>query len=107
MRSPIQNREVSYPSYNIIHSNLNGLESKIDLLNKFIKTTKTDIDIICISEMSKRKCRMANITLKGYNTPFSQGSKSAKGGVAIYTKSNKYNIYGPPTVDLRLDNEQQ
>ena len=78
------------PSFNIIHSNLNGLENKIDLLDKFIKTTKTDIDVICISETSQRENVdfMANIHLDGYNKPFSQGSKTAKGGVAIYTKSN-------------------
>ena len=78
------------PSFNIIHSNLNGLENKIDLLDKFIKTTKTDIDIICISETSQRENVdfMANISLEGFNTPFSQGSKTARGGVAIYTKSN-------------------
>ena len=78
------------PSFNIIHSNLNGLENKIDLLDKFIKTTKTDIDVICISETSQRENVnfMANVQLDGYKKPFSQGSKTAKGGLAIYTKSN-------------------
>ena len=77
-------------SFNIIHSNLNGLEGKIDLLEKFIKTTKTEIDVICISETSQKEDIdfMSNVSLVGYNNPISQGSKTARGGVAIYTKSN-------------------
>ena len=78
------------PSFNIIHSNLNGLEGKIDLLDKFIKSTKTDIDVICISETSQKENVefMANVSIEGYNDPISKGSKTAKGGVAIYTKSD-------------------
>ena len=88
-------------SFNIIHSNLNGLEGKFDLLEKFIKSTKTTIDVICISETSQKEDTdfLKNVHLTGYSKPISQGSKTAKGGVAIYTKSD---INSSPRDDLNI-----
>ena len=54
-------------SFDIFHSNLDGLASKYELLHNFISSTKLDIDIINISETSQRlnetfKC---NISIEG------------------------------------------
>ena len=77
-------------SFSIVHNNLNGLEHKFDLLQQFINSTEFDIDVICISETSQREDIefASNVHLNGYKDPVSLGSKSAKGGVAIYTKCN-------------------
>ena len=77
-------------SFNIFHSNLNGLESKFDSLHNFINNTKMDLDIINISETSQTENSNfdTNITLEGYKPPFTTGSLLSKGGVAIYVKNN-------------------
>ena len=79
-----------HQSFNIFHSNLDGLENKYELLHNFIKSTSLDIDIINISETShKLKDKFkSNIFIEGYNSPFTTGSKFSKGGVAIYVKDN-------------------
>ena len=38
---------------NIFHANLNGLESKFELLHNYICSTKLDLDVINISETSQ------------------------------------------------------
>ena len=43
-----------HQSFNIFHSNLDGLENKYELLHNFIKSTSLDIDIINISETSHK-----------------------------------------------------
>ena len=40
-------------NFNIFHSNVNGLESKMDLLREFLSST-SDFDVIAISESSQR-----------------------------------------------------
>ena len=40
-------------SFNVFHSNFNGLENKIDQLHNFVNTTKMDLDIIGITETSQ------------------------------------------------------
>ena len=77
-------------SFNIFHSNLDGLESKFDALHDFVNTTTMELDVICLSETSQKLNQdfMLNTTLEGYNQPFTTGSKFMKGGVAIYTKNN-------------------
>ena len=42
-------------SFNILHSNLNGLENKFEEYHNFVKNIEMDIDILCISETSKKK----------------------------------------------------
>ena len=73
-------------SFSIMHSNLNGLESKIDDLSCFISTISNKLDIICISETSQKADIdfSVNVKLPGYKYPYSLGSHSARGGVAIY-----------------------
>ena len=70
--------------------NLNGLGNKIDLIHDFINTTKIDIDIINISETSQKENVefINNISLDGYKKPFTLGSKTARGGVALYAKAD-------------------
>ena len=77
-------------SFNIFHTNLNGLGNKIDTIHNFISSTKLDIDIINISETSQRENVdfITNVLLDGYRAPFTIGSRSARGGVALYVKSD-------------------
>ena len=79
-----------HQSFNIFHSNLDGLENKYELLHNFIKSTSLDINIINISETShKLKDKFkSNIFMEGYNSSFTTGSKFSKGGVAIYAKDS-------------------
>ena len=76
-------------SFKIFHSNLNGLEHKFQLLHNFINTPY-NFDIINISETSQTENQdfITNIDLEGYTKPFTTGSRSARGGVAIYVKNN-------------------
>ena len=71
-------------TFNVFHTNLDGLESKFDLLCNFINNTKIDLDIICLSETSQKLNQDfdTNITIGGYKQPFTTG------GVALYTKDN-------------------
>ena len=80
-------------TYNIIHSNLNGLENKFDDYHTFINNTKTNIDVLWISETAQKENCPFNliINIEGYKQPFTLGSKTARGGVAIYVK-NEYNV---------------
>ena len=77
-------------TFNIFHSNLDGLESKFDELHNFITSTTLNLEIICLSETSQKLNQDfgTNIMIDGYKTPFVQGSKFNKGGVAIYTKDD-------------------
>ena len=73
-------------AFNIIHSNVNGLEHKLDDFSDFVNNAHFDLDVLCVSETSQRKNQnfKTNITIDGFNQPYSLGSKSARGGVAIY-----------------------
>ena len=80
-------------SFNIIHSNLNGLENKFDDYHTFITNANTNIDVLCMSETSqKENCPFnLNINIDGYRQPFTLGSRTARGGVAIYVR-DEYNV---------------
>ena len=77
-------------SFNILHSNLNGLESKFVEYHQFINNIEMDIDILCISETSQKEATdfNLNLTIDGYRQPTAVGSKTSKGGVAIYSKTD-------------------
>ena len=47
-----------------------------------------DLDVLCISETSQKENSEfnLNISIKSYKPPFTLGSKTDKGGVAIYAK---------------------
>ena len=80
-------------SFNIIHSNLNGLENKFDDYHTFITNANTNIDVLCISETSQKENYPfnLNINIDGYRQPFTLGSRTARGGVAIYVR-DQYNV---------------
>ena len=77
-------------SFNLFHTNLNGLENKFEQLHNFVNTTKMNIDIIGISEttQSENNIFKTNVSIDGYHQPFTLGSKSSRGGVAIYARDN-------------------
>ena len=77
-------------SFNLLHTNLNGLENKFEQLHNFVKTSKLDLDIIGISETSQRESInfKTNVRIEGYHQPFTVGSKTSRGGVAIYAMEN-------------------
>ena len=77
-------------TFNILHSNLNGLQNKFDDYHTFITSANINIDILCISEtMQKENCPFQlNISVDGYRQPFTLCSKTARGGVAIYVNDN-------------------
>ena len=54
-------------TFNVFHTNLDGLESKFDLLCNFINNRKIDLDIICLSETSHKLNQRfdTNITIGG------------------------------------------
>ena len=53
--------------FNILHSNLNGLESKFEDYHNFIMNIELDIDILCISETSQKENMFfdSNATIDG------------------------------------------
>ena len=81
-------------SFNIIHSYVNGLEKKLDDYNNFINNANFDLDILCISETSQRENQnfKSNVSIGGFDQMFSLGSKTARGGVAIYV-NNKIDAF--------------
>ena len=54
---------------NIFHTNINGLESKIDNLHKFLSGTSNKMDILSITESSEQEDVgfLTNIDINGYN----------------------------------------
>ena len=76
-------------SFNIFHSNINGLESKLDNLCEFLSWTSNKIDILTFTETSEKEAIgfISNVEIDGYQK-FHTPSKSSKGGTAIYV--NKY-----------------
>ena len=72
-------------SFNIFHSNINGLESKFDLLHNFFSST--EFDIIAINEISlqtNNEFFKTNVNLDGY-LKFSSPTNTSKGGTTIFT----------------------
>ena len=78
---------------NIFHSNVNGLDSKFDSLNNFLAETKSDLDIIAITETSEQSENsfLSNVSIEGYSL-FHTPTNSSKGGTALYVNSN-YNPF--------------
>ena len=77
-------------TFNLFHTNLNGLEHKFEQLNNFVMNTDMELDIIGLSETSQHEGEDfgLNVMMHGYRKPFSLGSKTLKGGVAIFAKKN-------------------
>ena len=72
--------------FNIFHSNLNGLESKLDNLQQFIASLNNKLDIITLSETSEQEDTgfIGNIEIEGYKLEHHSPTKTSKGGTAIY-----------------------
>ena len=62
---------------NIYHFNLDGLESKFELLHNFINTTKLSLDVTCLCETSQKLNQDfgTNVMINGYKNPYTTGSK--------------------------------
>ena len=75
--------------FNIFHTNINALESKLDNLYEFISGTSNKIDIVALTETSEKEDIgfLMDVEIDGYQK-FNTASKSSKGGTAIYV--NKY-----------------
>ena len=75
--------------FKIFHSNVNGLSSHHDDLHMMLTQTNSDFDVINITETSENKESSfpTNISLDGYNYPYTTATKFSKGGVAIYVKN--------------------
>ena len=88
---------------NIFHTNINGLESKFDILHEFISNTSVELDIVAITETSHKNGDFftTNVSLEGYNE-FYTPSNSSKGGTAIYVKEN-YDVF--ERNDLKIQND--
>ena len=73
-------------NFNILHSNVNGLESKCDTLHTFLSGSHSAIDIIAITETSEHHSHsfITNVNLEGYKEPYHTPTNSSKGGTAIY-----------------------
>ena len=73
-------------SFNLFHANVNGIENHFEDLETVIVDSNLNFSAICISETSQRESTMfcKNIDLKHYHKPISTGTKTAKGGIAIY-----------------------
>ena len=78
-------------SFNIFHNNINGLDSKHDLLNALHAGIAVEFDIIAVTEtfLSTESVNfLSNIELDGYVNFSIPSSSSKRGGPTIYAKSN-------------------
>ena len=76
-------------SLNLFHTNVNGLESHFDNLETTITDSNRHFNAICITETSQRENDefKRNINLENFHPVFSTGTKTARGGTAIYVKN--------------------
>ena len=88
-------------NFNIFHTNINGLESKLDNLHEFLTGTSNKIDILALTETSEKECSgfLSNVEIDDY-VKFHTASKSSKGGTAIYINKNFDSI---ERSDLNID----
>ena len=64
---------------NIFHTNVNGLESKLDNLKEFLSATVTKMDVIAITETSEKEETgfLTNVEIEGYDL-YHTSTKTAK-----------------------------
>ena len=89
---------------NIFHSNINGLGSKLDNLNEFLASSSTMMGILALTETSEKEDTgfLINVEIAGHEK-FHTGSKTSKGGTAIYVNKN-YNTIDRN--DLNVNNAE-
>ena len=75
--------------FNIFHSNINGLESKLDNLNEFLSGTSEKLDILALTETSEMEeiGFIKNVEIDSY-VKYHTPSNLSKGGTAIYVNVN-------------------
>ena len=76
-------------NFNIFHSNINGLESKLDNLHEFLTASSTKLDLLAITETSEKEDTgfLNNVEIEGYEK-YHTPSKTSKGGTAIYVNKD-------------------
>ena len=76
-------------NFNIFHTNINGLESKLDNLNEFLSGIPYKIDVIAVTETFEKEDTgfLSNVEMDNY-IKLHTASKSSKGGTAIYVNKN-------------------
>ena len=75
-------------NFKIFHNNVNGIETKFDLLHNFFASCLSDLDIIAITETSNQDPNneiKSNIKLVGYED-YSTSTLTSKGGTTIYSR---------------------
>ena len=83
------NQSNNMGNFNILHNNLNGLESKFDIFHQFLADSSSKFDIMAITETSQKITNAdfkTNINLEGYLN-FCIPSNTNKGGTTIYVKN--------------------
>ena len=77
-------------SFNIFYANVNDIENHFEDLETIFVDSNLHFNAICISEISQKENTMfcKNVDLKNYHTLISTGTKTAKGGTAIYVLKN-------------------
>ncbi len=90
--------------FNIFHSNVNGLESKVDILQTFLVGSKSAMDVIGITETSENHCNsfISNVSMDGFKL-FHTPTSTAKGGAALYVNSD-FDTF--ERVDLKVQNDE-
>ena len=91
-------------NFNIFHSNVNGLESKLDSLQNFLSGSKSALDVIAISETSEHSDQsfITNVNIDGFRSPFSTPSLSKKGGTTLYI-NNDFDVF--ERLDLKIQDQ--
>ena len=73
---------------NLFHANVNGLENHFDDLELVISEANLKFNAICICETSQKDTDVQkNVNLANFHQIFSTGTKTAKGGTAIYVRN--------------------
>ncbi len=90
-------------NFNLFHSNVNGLEIKLDTLQTFLAGSKSAMDIIAVTETSEKEddSFISNVKIDGYSL-FHTPTCSSKGGSALYVNSD-YDTF--ERVDMKIQNE--
>ena len=78
-----------HKNFNIFHSNVNGLETKLGTLENFLGGSKSAMDVIAITETSEHNdlSFISNVNIDGYSL-FSTPTNSSRGGTALYVRKD-------------------
>lgn len=102
-------RSVAAGGLNILHLNINGLYSKLDRLNIFLKLLSDEgitVHILLLSETRLNDVNSQTCSIPGYNLEIKNRIASAGGGVAIAVLENlSYNYVQGDMVHVDLEFE--